>query len=168
MAGRAAPFPNQCQCNIPEHRHWVTRAFFLQRHDPFKRSAPTHEHAPSSCPNAECYYRRKVRLQTWCIGSASGIKKKKVFPVLLLCRILTLAFLTIASITHVKPFQQATRVCWAAKWIRLRNNTSRWMLDVNATEGSAFPFLVHSTSSAAPPHTHSLAGLCFSDFDTDD
>lgn len=42
------------------------------------------------------------------------------------------------------------------------------MFDVKATEGSVFSFRIHSTSSANPPHTHSLVGLCFSDFDTND
>lgn len=110
----------------------------------------------------------KVRLQRWWyMGSTFEIRKSPPF-FLLLHRILTLAFLTIASITHVKPFQQATLVCWAAKWIRLRNNTSRWMPDVKAAEGSASLFLMHSSSSAPPPTPHCLAGLYFSDFDTND
>lgn len=111
----------------------------------------------------------KVRLQRWWyMGSTFEIRKSSLFFFffLLLRRILTLAFLTIASITHMKPFQQATLVCWAAKWIRLRNNTSRWMPDVKAAEGSTSLFLMHSTSSACP--LRCLAGLCFSHFDTND
>lgn len=105
----------------------------------------------------------KVRLQRWWY-KGSTFEVLSLF--LLLHCILTLAFLTIASITHMKPFQQATLVWWEAKWIRLRNNTSRWMPDVRAAEGSTSPFLMHSTSSARP--LRCLAGLCFSDFDTDD
>ena len=111
----------------------------------------------------------KVRLQRWWyMGSTFEIRKSSFsfFFLPLLRRILTLAFLTIASITHMKPFQQATLVCWAAKWIRLRNNTGRWMPDVKAAEGSTSLFLMHSTSSARPPCR--LAGLCFSHFDTND
>lgn len=65
----------------------------------------------------ECYYREKEG-QTAALmihGKHFQIKEKKVFPFFLPCRRLTLAFLTIASITRVKPFQQATLVLQAAK-----------------------------------------------------
>lgn len=113
--------------------------------------------------------RSKVRLQRWWYMGSTFWNKKVLFSFffLLLRRILTLAFLTIASITHVKPLQQATPVRWAAKWIRLRNNTGRWMPDVKAAEGSTLP-----CSSCIPlpllGPLHGLAGLCFSHFDTND
>jgi hypothetical protein len=82
------------------------------------------------------------------------------------CRILTLAFLTIASITHVKPFQQATPVRCAANWIGLSNNTGRWMPDVKDSRGIKLPGTLTNPLPLLPQLR--LSNLHLTDSETND
>lgn len=110
-------------------------------------------------------------------GRPTGLQPAVVFPLNLFQRYMP-CFLSCCITSHIdlgvsdnsihhmpKPFQRATQVHQEAKWIRLRNNASRWMLWRQGSERDHLPLSPAFLCPAPQPPT---PGLYFFDFDSDD